>query len=75
MEDIDSDDDDPALMLCVPEFGLEFNMMEHLHSSSFMKIFYRIHLVNMHTKQPNLYKVVMDKITDILEDSEAMSKA
>jgi len=67
MGDIDSDDEDPLIMISLEELGIEFSLLSNLTAKSFMFVFSRIHQFNMRDKLPNLYKIIMGKITKVFD--------
>ena len=65
--DIDSDDEDPLLLMRVVGIDAEFSMLHNLNVNTFMHVFSRVQYSNLRHKKPNLYKVIMKKINDLME--------
>mmetsp|Transcript_36249 Transcript_36249/g.55688 ORF Transcript_36249/g.55688 Transcript_36249/m.55688 type:complete len:121 (+) Transcript_36249:373-735(+) len=66
--DIDSDDEDPQLMICFDEFGFEFDMLKNVTPGTYMKVFYRVQTDGISEIFPNLYRHIMKKITEVMEE-------
>jgi len=51
IEDIDSDDEDPLLVMDFQDIGLKLRVFDHITSETFLRIFHR---VNNHKNKKNL---------------------
>mmetsp|Transcript_37890 Transcript_37890/g.57971 ORF Transcript_37890/g.57971 Transcript_37890/m.57971 type:complete len:120 (+) Transcript_37890:628-987(+) len=73
MEDIDSDDEDPVVLMEIENIGLKFNVLK-VDKNSFLRMFYLMKNLLIEDRFPNLHKYIMNKINEAMDEENAFDK-
>mmetsp|Transcript_36245 Transcript_36245/g.55672 ORF Transcript_36245/g.55672 Transcript_36245/m.55672 type:complete len:131 (-) Transcript_36245:276-668(-) len=72
LEDIDSDDKEPMLILNYLDLGIKFCILKSITRDTFIKVFFDIR--DFSERLPNLYSFLMGQIHDLMEEDNAFGQ-